>query len=380
MCLAVYKPANKIIPDAYFEAGFDNNHNGAGFCFHNGEQLMYVKGLMTIADFLASYHAHVKPEYSALIHFRFATLGPKDEEHTHPFVTSDGSCLIHNGPQIQNLGDIKRSDTREFVEDVLTAMDFETMRKAAPLVEAYLEYNKVVIMSPTGEVHIFNEKGGHWLDDCWYSNDGYKDWNSSSYMSRRYGKSTIIDADYEMPVGWATSRGSLGTSNSAFAGSYTHQMLLQAAQDSLELRADEAYRVGCRMASVQDQHHIEEYIDEKDYFEAFEEFFFREVNTGLYIELNMLMDYSAYCRMMSEPEEDVESLIAETLRAEVDVIEDDWLNEGMAPVSALSRCATNDCNIKPAESNIIEWPAPPTPPSAMIVLGDAPDATDRRVG
>lgn len=368
MCLAVYKPANMIIPDAYFEAGFDNNSNGAGFCFHNGEQLFYVKGLMTIADFLATYHAHVKPEYAALIHFRYATLGPRDKEHTHPFVTSDGSCLIHNGPQIQSLGCTKRSDTREFVEDVINSLDFETMRKAAPLVEAYLEYNKVVVMSPTGEVQIFNEDGGHWLNGCWYSNDGYKDWGSSSYMSRRL--SSTKDWSHE---GWLSSASTGRTS--AFAGSYTETMLRQAAEDSLRQRAAVNFREGLRMASIQEQHYIEEHVDEEDFFEAFDEFFFRDVGTGQYVELSMLMYYAAFAKMMHEEEEEIDDLIATTMSMEVEAIRDEWETDGMRETT-LHKHANNDA------SNIIEWPSPPTPPNSMIVIGIPPEEVeaDRRVG
>lgn len=306
MCLAIYKPAGKSIPDEYFTAGFDNNSNGAGFCWYNGEKLLYCKGLMTIEAFLETYHLYITEDVPALIHFRFATIGPRDAAHTHPFITADGSCLIHNGPQIADLGDSSMSDTRDFVENVINALSFDLLKASEKLVEGYLEGNKVLVMSPTGEVVIFNEDRGHWKDGVWYSNDGYHDWKYSTYMGKRYGLDDMSDYDWK---DWKYG-GAYGAINQADKNSWENEggivvptTLDEKEQREMDIAAENAFENGLsEMMTLNDLYYAEENLDASNYFEAFDTYFYHDRSTGQYVELGNLMTYANFRRMELETE------------------------------------------------------------------------------
>lgn len=179
MCLAIYKPAGKSIPKDHLYEGFTSNPDGAGFAYVEDGRVMYAKGYFKYNDFLEAYEKLVKDDYPAVVHFRWATVGEKTVENCHPFPSGDGGVLVHNGPQIQKLGDDERSDSREFAERIMTPLSQQTVKLTKEILESYLGYNKVVMLYPD-DVVILNEELGEWDGGIWYSNDGYK-------MSYSYG-------------------------------------------------------------------------------------------------------------------------------------------------------------------------------------------------
>lgn len=115
------------------------------------------------------------------MHFRITTRGDDTAENCHPFVLNDGA-LIHNGT-LDNLGSKKgegKSDTRELSE-LLYDIDLPTLRKMQPLIEVYLDYNKVAVMHGSGEVLVFNEKDWINHEGVLFSNDGYLPYWESTY-------------------------------------------------------------------------------------------------------------------------------------------------------------------------------------------------------
>lgn len=282
MCLAIYKPANTVVPEEYLKEGFTSNPHGAGFCFHDGATLFYVKGLMNYASFLLTYQKYVTSETAALIHFRWATLGPKDEAHTHPFLLTDGSCLIHNGPQISNLGDKQRSDTREFAEDILGNMEFDDLSKHKNLLEGYLEYNKVVVMSVAGEVTILNEDGGVWEDGIWYSNHGYL-----PYIAR-----------YTAPTTAATTA---RTSTLDLAG--------MDYDDDRWDAPDEVAKARDRYLEILDSLHysseqygqIQDNLLAEDFVYDYGVYFYYDLSTGDYVEPETMLPYDTYGDLLHSP-------------------------------------------------------------------------------
>lgn len=179
MCLAIYKPAGKVVPEEHLEEGFTSNPDGAGYAYIADDgKVHYAKGFFRYEDFIKHYNRYVKPEHEAVIHFRWATVGAKNTDNCHPFLAGNGGVLVHNGPQIQNLGNSEVSDSREFAEKIIARFNKETIESMKDVLEGYLGFNKAAVLYPTGVV-LLNEKLGVWDDGIWYSNDGYKMYYSS---------------------------------------------------------------------------------------------------------------------------------------------------------------------------------------------------------
>jgi glutamine amidotransferase len=193
MCLAIYKPANKKVPTEHLAEGFCNNSHGAGFSYLKDGAIVTKKGFFKYEDFQAAYDAEVTDESPALIHFRLATHGKKNEFNCHPWSMLDGEySVIHNG--IINITSTdEKSDTGHFVDLVMTPLVEKFGSHNDGLVKYLVEEtigsgNKIVSMSKTGDVMIFNEDSGTWDDGIWYSNTGYQ-------RSRYCGFSRSYDND-----------------------------------------------------------------------------------------------------------------------------------------------------------------------------------------
>ena len=179
MCLAIYKPANQIVCVSHLEEGFIGNPHGAGFAYLKDGAIVTRKGFFKFHDFLKAYENEVSSETPALIHFRYATHGEKNEFNCHPWDVCNGEYVaIHNGILNIQSTDAK-SDTGHFVDLVLTPVISAMGNPAHHSVKYLIEQaigsgNKILVMSKTGEVTIYNEKSGTWDGGIWYSNCGYQ--------------------------------------------------------------------------------------------------------------------------------------------------------------------------------------------------------------
>jgi len=193
MCLALYKPAGKIVAKDNLRAGYYGNCSGCGFCYHDNGNLVVVKGLMTFDEFYEQYKP-IELKHDVCAHFRAATHGPVNQANCHPFVMCDGKfAMIHNGIYRVPMKNKALSDTGNFCEQVL---------EPAILDETYKDKDKiygnpmwgwgaVVLMSGDGEVIIYNEKMGSWDNGVWYSNRGYQ------YTDFRVDRNTLAQLDKE---------------------------------------------------------------------------------------------------------------------------------------------------------------------------------------
>lgn len=205
MCLAIFKKSNAVIPENHLKNGFENNNDGAGIAYPDGNGKVIVKkGKWTWEQFLAEYNS-VPKEKPMLIHFRWSTCGADGFENCHPFSMCDGKyAMIHNGHISIKLHENK-SDTATFAELVLEPLLKRGVSPAVPalsfLVEQFIgNGNKIAIMDGEGEVTIYNEDKGVWEDNnnIWYSNTGYK------YVKvvRGYlGNSHFTENEYEYGTG-----------------------------------------------------------------------------------------------------------------------------------------------------------------------------------
>ncbi len=181
MCLAIYKPAGKLIPRDHLFNGFQSNKDGAGMSFNENGQLVVRKGYF---DFESFYTEYLKNEdRQMLIHFRWATHGHKNEFNCHPWLIQDKDysvSVIHNGViSIESTDEM--SDTGHFVHGWLAPLIKRHSRKLAfdPVFKKIIEefvgsYNKVAILDSYGRFTIYNENQGAWDGGVWYSNTNYK--------------------------------------------------------------------------------------------------------------------------------------------------------------------------------------------------------------
>lgn len=186
MCLALYKPAN-IKPDwTALEEGMCHNSDGAGFAVAVDGQLIVEKGFFKFADFKKAFEPF--GDHAAIVHFRLATHGGKNQQNCHPFALADFGneadhmpvAVIHNGIFSQAANDQKQwSDTWHICRDVLHPLwskDEKSLVSSAviPLGDSFVgSSNKLVFLYADGTVGIWGEKNGHWSEGVWYSNYSY---------------------------------------------------------------------------------------------------------------------------------------------------------------------------------------------------------------
>jgi len=177
MCIAIFKPANKVIPEEYLRSSWTANPDGAGFCYVKDGKIVVDKDHMTVKDFLSAYDKAYKRNKNSpfLIHFRIRSMGDKGKGHTHPYLFDHGA-LIHNGT-IHGSGAVYGSgpsDTELFALKLGKWMVYEYVEKYKKEIEDALDWNKVVLLYPDKRHIILNESKGTWDDGVWYSTSAYK--------------------------------------------------------------------------------------------------------------------------------------------------------------------------------------------------------------
>jgi hypothetical protein len=184
MCIIVVKPDNKRLDNWAWDAlslSFDNNEDGAGLMFREGNRLRIVKGLMSWAAFKRKVVELKLNRKAVVFHFRMATHGQRGPENTHPFPISTNvrdlravdvladAGLVHNGV-ISPLAEDKLSDSQILVRDYLAPTWDGTLgewgRRLLDMTAC-----KYAVMTPVSIQLI-----GNFIKDkgWWFSNESYK--------------------------------------------------------------------------------------------------------------------------------------------------------------------------------------------------------------
>ena len=178
MCNAIVKPAAVLIDRTILQLAWNDNPHGAGLAYLEHGRIAICKGYQSFAAF---YRAYCKHEHrDLLIHFRFATHGPRTQDNAHPFQIAPDAAIMHNGilrdyaPAEVSL----KSDTRHFLESIivpalaqskLSSAEFLSSPVTKSIVECVIgKANKLAALSPAGFT-IFNEDCGEWSGGAWYS-------------------------------------------------------------------------------------------------------------------------------------------------------------------------------------------------------------------
>jgi hypothetical protein len=176
MCIAIVKPAGKWVSKDALANSFRANPNGAGYAYIKDDKVVIKKGFFDFEAFFKAYSKDVTTSTIAIAHFRIATRGPKDEANCHPFAIDHGA-LMHNGPCLNYKhcnGDKDRSDSRQFAEDMVKNLPYETIKAILPIISGFAGSEKIAFLFDNGEFLIANEAEGLWSEGCWYSNSSFR--------------------------------------------------------------------------------------------------------------------------------------------------------------------------------------------------------------
>lgn len=183
MCIAILKPKDKILSKDILKTCCENNPDGMGFAYIDGDT-MYIKKYMKFNDFYKDYK-EVETKSNMLIHFRIATHGKVEIDNCHPFWLNHRMALIHNGI-ISGYGERNtKSDTRDFIDKVIGKISWKLMKNPSyrELISKAIGYSKLAILDITGDYWIINEKDGYWNDGVWFSNKSYEPKKNVTYTS-----------------------------------------------------------------------------------------------------------------------------------------------------------------------------------------------------
>lgn len=178
MCIAILNKTGIISKDA-FKNSWENNYDGAGFAYSDGNKIFVHKDNKGYESFYKMYAKHRKkfPQQTFLVHFRISTHGTVTKDNLHPFVINDNVALIHNGMVDLKGHDRmdKRSDTRFLCEEILSHMPdgWHLSTGVHKMIGEFGGGSKFVMLDIDNNHSFVNEKSGHWFEDNWYSNKSY---------------------------------------------------------------------------------------------------------------------------------------------------------------------------------------------------------------
>ncbi len=190
MCLMIYKPADKKIPNKFLEAAYKANKDGSGICIATGTELIVEKSKdWTHEDIIRVLEAN--PDLPALVHFRWTTHGGNSDANTHPFSLKGGWAAAHNGVIQIPIWDATKSDTREFLDRYVkplihNGVALDNLTVIEQIGKVITTANKMAFLHFSGRSAIVNESVGHWEEGVWYSNYGYKSYSNYSSGTTHY--------------------------------------------------------------------------------------------------------------------------------------------------------------------------------------------------
>ena len=193
MCIAIYKPEGVTIPLDHLVNGQKANPDGCGLAWLEAGEIKTFKSL-DFAEFLDVYNSVLEScgNVDMLIHFRITSRGNTTLEMCHPFMVNDDYVIIHNGTMSKITAkecELGESDTSFFAREILANLPDGWMwnTSVTRLLEDYIGWSKVVVMSKDGDVQILNEGQGYWVDEIWYSNKTYEPTKSYGYYTGNQG-------------------------------------------------------------------------------------------------------------------------------------------------------------------------------------------------
>jgi len=179
MCLIFIKPknANNYLTYERFSNALTNNPHAVGIVYRDKDGIN-IERFVKPENYKEEIWNIIKDKEEFAIHFRYATHGILNLTNTHPFIVTNGLCMMHNGVmnEFANLNK-EWSDTKNFVEyflkpyvekegiGIINDESFKT-----DLEKVIGSGNKLLFVDKDFNFSIINEKAGVWKDGCWLSN------------------------------------------------------------------------------------------------------------------------------------------------------------------------------------------------------------------
>lgn len=213
MCIILLdtRDSTDRIPKKVMKRALDKNPDGMGIMWGNGES---VSTWTTMDDFngiWSRYCAARNKSLTVAVHFRITTKGDTSLENAHPFLTSHGLGVMHNGT-ITNLSSLMakedtRSDSHFMVDEVLSHLpgNFCTKPGLAHLVTKYLSGDRMLVMDHLSRYSILGADG-YWMKQSEYGNTD-TDWTGVWLSHDRITKYLMTG---EEPAKWGGYKGNAG--------------------------------------------------------------------------------------------------------------------------------------------------------------------------
>lgn len=200
MCLLIVKPAGPKLKRNWLMNGAESNPHGCGAAWVGDKGLRYCRGVVTAESFADLTLKRIKRK-PAIVHFRLATHGDKDDANCHPFPLIHGWMMAHNGI-ISGLDHPTKSDTAMYADIIIARLTLEPDYLDKPESEFQMsvecEGSKLGFLHESGKYVIVNEEFGKWEDGVWFSNDGHKPFRYFGwYDKHKSGFATDWNTDWE---------------------------------------------------------------------------------------------------------------------------------------------------------------------------------------
>lgn len=181
MCMIAYRPLSAKtgkganIPGSVIDTALHRHPDGFGIAYRENGRLVTEKfGPHEAKRFrkaLKRVDRECRSEYVA--HWRFATHGPKDQAHAHPYEyvhPVDGRVLVFHNGVIDIATTPAQSDTEVFTLQVLAQLPSRWWENPALmfLVTEAIGWSKLVIMTDDATYNLHDSRGS-WDGGIWYS-------------------------------------------------------------------------------------------------------------------------------------------------------------------------------------------------------------------
>ncbi|MEM4407709.1 MAG: hypothetical protein QXI19_03100 [Candidatus Caldarchaeum sp.] len=221
MCIIVIKNRGVTLDKALLHTCFENNPDGAGIAWADGQWVHVIRGLMTLETLglaLESFSTELEKNLT-VFHFRQATVGGVLPALTHPFplpayadkkystMYKAKAVLFHNG-HISGLGsrsakgDKIRSDTLALAECLSDMCAPDRQRMLNFLVETG---QKFTILTPSG-VALYGkfitdlQHSGYKFSNSTYKPDLYKGWDLYKWRNFEFPKTGAASDSDEVDI------------------------------------------------------------------------------------------------------------------------------------------------------------------------------------
>lgn len=173
MCIIIQQPEGHSFLDEDIRDFYEHNPHGFGIMHHDGRQTRTGRWLVRDADDAVRLYRRYADGRACVLHYRWATHGPKTKDMAHPFRVGPTVHVVHNGV-LRGWGSAHESDTAHYVREVLAPtvgvdpgiLEHQRFRRE---LEANVRGSSLVFMDAGGRVTRVGSDGVDY-DGCWYSN------------------------------------------------------------------------------------------------------------------------------------------------------------------------------------------------------------------